>query len=340
MSNKNGDGFNNLAARRFKIPDKVDLMSQKDVFHILDTDFTVILDQITQFRINHGKFPKYLPNAFANISTALWFHDYIMDNVAVKVVTKKRGKKVKKKKIDKINPKKLKFRMKTELTDEDLESLRFILADIYKKSLTNFYSGQTQEIEARMKYLGDAFARICPKQYAIARQLGRSKDKTKELIIQVYGDPVQNMRYVCKLFDEAKGDVSDKKKLKIMKSLYGEERFVCAVGAAMTLSKNDSDCIAMLFEYMMSKKKDKKRAPYLKAYAEAYKANKNSNYRMQDPAVWKKNKKLYRMLGEFDEGFKKSYKHLKPKEKDNPLVGSRDPKPHKMPRGESTKHKP
>lgn len=338
MSNKNGGDFNNLAARRFKVPDKIDGMSQKDVFSILETDIKTILDQITRFRVDHGKFPKYVPNMFANISTALWFHEYVMDNVTVKAVNRK-GKKVKLKKAFKSNSKKVKFKVKSDLSDEDLESLRFILADAYKKSLTNFYAAQTQEFESRMKYLSNAFAYLSPKQYAIARLLGRSKTKTKELIIQVYGDPVQNMRYVAKLVDEAKGDISDKKKLKILRALYGKSRFITAVGAAMTVTKNDSDCIASCFEFMM-KKKETKRALYLKAYAEAYKINKSSNFRMQDPSVWKKNKRLYKMLGEYDEGFKKSYKGLKPKKSDdNMLAGTRPPMPHKMPKEGRPKRK-
>jgi len=288
MSKNNGGDFNNLAAKRFKMIDKVDLMPQEDIYDILSSDIDTILDQVTQHRTSHGRYPKYLPNAFANISTPQWFYKYIMDHITVK-----KGRKI-----------------KSDLSPDEVESLRFIMADIYKKSLTNYYQYQTLEFEPRMKYLSKAFVHLCPDQYKLAKKLGLNASKTRELIIQVYGDPVQNMKYVCRIFDES--NLSDKKKLKLLKKLYGKQRFVRAVGAAMTISKNDSDCIAMLFDLMMSKK-PKKRAPYLLAYARAFKANKTYNFRMSEQESYQKNKKLFKGLGQCDKGFVKSYKVLKPK---------------------------
>lgn len=285
MSRKNNGEFQNLAAKRFKRLEKVDTMSQDEIFGILETDISTILGQITNYRVNHGKFPQYLPNAFANLSTALWFHLYVKEHCKIK-----------------------KGKLKTDLSKDDIKSLKFILADIYKKSAINFYAQQTQEFERRNELISKTFKRLSPKQYALAKKFGLSKAKTRELIIQIHGDPVSNMRFVYKLIDQADPTMSEKKKLKLLKKLY-DDRFIDAVGAAMTISKNDSDTLAMLFEYV-NKKKTKKRAPYILAYAEAYKENKSYNFRMTEPKFYKKNKKLFKELVEVDIGFEKAVNKL------------------------------
>lgn len=285
---KGGGDFNNRAAKKFKQMDRVDQIPQDEVFEVLDEDISTILEQVKANRNRQGKFPTYVPNMFANLSTALWFKDYVDEHVKVKKKTK----------------------IKSDLTEDDLESLRQILADAYKKSATNFYQNQTQEFKDRNELIGEAFIKLYPGVYHMTKKLGLNKSQRRELAIQIYGDPVNNMKFVHKLFNNS--SVSDKKKLKLLKKMYGKKRFITAVGAAMTVDSNNSDCIAMLYEYMMSKKK-KKRAPFIMAYAIAYKKNKSSNFRLSGGEFYSKNKPIIKELKQCDIGFKKAFKNLKAK---------------------------
>lgn len=289
MSKNKGGDFQNRAAKRFKTPDKVDLMSQQEIFEIFDEDIETILDQVTAARNHSGKYPVYVTqNAFVNLSTPLWFSLYVKDHCKVS----KKGK------------------LKTDLTDDQIESLKSILADAYKKSATNQYSQQTQEFKDRNKILGKTFIILEPRIYKLAKKLKLSSSQTRDLTIQVYGDPVNNMRFIHKLFNHS--PLPEEKKLKICKKMYGKERFIDAVGAAMTVDSNTSDFLVTLYEYMMDKK-TRKRAPYVLAYARAYKKNKSCNYRLQGGEFYKKNRKLIKELKELDIGFKKAFKNLKPK---------------------------
>jgi hypothetical protein len=146
--------------------------------------------------------------------------------------------------------------------------------------------------------------------YKTTKKLGLSKSQRRDLCIQVYGDPVNNMKYIHKIFNHSA--MSDKKKLKICREMYGKKRFIDAIGAAMTVDINNSDFLASAYDYMMGLK-IRKRAPYVMAYARAYKKNKTSNYRLQGGDFYKKNRKLIKELKEIDIGFKKAFKNLKPK---------------------------
>ncbi len=313
--NKGGSGFDNRAARRFAKIERVDQMSQQEVFEILDGDITTILAQYTAARERQGKFPQYMANAFANLSTALWVKRYVDANIKVKV-KKKKGK------VKSVS-------IRTSLSEDEVESLRVMIADAYKKSASNVYSQQTQEYLDRNKLLSKAFIKLCPELYLLTKKLcvrvkrrpldddkkrrrALTKAERRDLTIQVYGDPVSNMRFVRKLFD--KSPLSDKKKLKLMKAMYGD-RFPMAVGAAMTVDNNSSDCLAMLYEHLMKSKK-KKRADYVLAYAVAFKKNKTYNFRLEGGEFYKRNKKFCKELAkEWDIGFKKAFAKLKPKRK-------------------------
>jgi hypothetical protein len=285
--NKGGD-FQNRAAKRFKTPDKVDLMPQQEIFEIFDEDIETILDQVTAARNHTGKYPVYVTqNAFVNLSTPLWFSLYVKDHCKVK-----------------------KGKLKTDLSEDQIESLKSILADAYKKSATNQYSQQTQEFKDRNKIIGKTFIILSPKVYMLTKKLKLTKSQRRDLTIQIYGDPVNNMRFIHKLFNHS--PISEEKKLKLCKKMYGKNRFIDAVGAAMTVDSNTSDFLVTLYEYMMSKK-TKKRAPFVLAYARAYKKNKSSNYRLSGGEFYKKNRKLIKELKSLDIGFKKAFKNLKPK---------------------------
>lgn len=270
MSRKKGGGgdFKNRAAKRFK--DKVDQMSQREVFEILDEDIETILDQMTAHREHRGTFPTYIGNAFANISTAVWFSEYVIDHVKVK-----------------------KGYLKTDLTKAQVESLKSILADAYRKSCSGVFANQSQEYSERNALITAAFVKLSPATYRESKKLeGLTRSNREELTIQVFGDPVYNFRYVHKIIN--KSTVSDKKKMKYLKRVYGK-RFTAMVGAAMTTEGNNSDCLAMLFEHIGNTKK-KKRGKYLQAYAEAYKKNYPSRYFRLDKSFYEDNKKLIKLL--------------------------------------------
>ena len=287
--NKNNGKFSNRAARRFNDLAKIDTMEQSEIFEILAEDMKVMLDQVTAFRDHkpNSPYPQYIGNAFANLSTPLFFAEYVDEHVKVK----KKGKKI-----------------KTDLDEAEIESLRTIIADAYKKSATNFYANQLQEFTERNELLSKTFVKLCPEIYRMTKKFdGLSKSQRRDPTIQIYGDPAYNMRFIHKLINQS--TLSDKKKLKLLKKLYGKKRFVKAVGAAMTVEGNNSDCLAMLFEYMVSLKK-KKRAKYLKAYADAYKKAKSKYFRI-DKNFYDDNRGIIKELGRLDIGYKKAFKDLK-----------------------------
>ena len=289
MSNKRngGDGFNNRAARKFREMNRVDLISQSEIFEILDDDMETILKQVTNARehINGAKYPKYVANMFANLSTPLYFWRYVKDHVKTK-----------------------KGKWKTDLEESDIESLKTLLAEAYKKSVTGAYSNQGMEWADRNRLILKAFERLTsPKKRKLAESLGLDKHQTRTLLIQVYGDPKHNMKYVHKLFNASQK--SDKKKFKVFFKLYGKRRFVDAVGAALTVNSADSDFLAMVFEFFRDLSL-KKRAPYLMAYAEAFKLNGSTYHQFTDQFA-KENKKLIRELKMLDIGYKKAFKNLR-----------------------------
>lgn len=280
-----GNNFPNRAARKFSDNPKIDRLSQDEIFEILDEDIDVILQQITDHRNHKGKYPTYTTQMFGNLSTPLWFWKYIKKNVK----SKKKGK------------------LKTDLSEDQIESLKQLLANAYKSSATNQY-GQPLEFEERNELLSKAFERLDPKNRKLAKQLkGLNENQVRDLLIQVYTDPVLNMRYVHRIINESTS--SDKKKLKILKKMYGD-RFVMAVGAAMTIESNRSDCIEMLFQYVKNMKA-KKRAPYVRAYAEAFKTNGTHNSARINKEFKYKNRKIIRELKAIDIGYKKAFKNLK-----------------------------
>ena len=292
--NKGGDAnFSNRACRKFKDNQKAHLISQMEVFEILQEDMSTILKQISDNlnRVNGAKYPTYTVQMFSNLSVPLYFSEFIKDHVKPNF---KKGK------------------IKTDLSDDEIHALKHLLADIYKRSATGVYQAQLMEAEERNKYLAKSFEQLDPKRRKAARKLGLSKKDTRDLLIQTYGDPVRNFRFVCRLFD--KSNVSEKEKLNILRKLY-KKRFVDAVGAALATEGNKSDCLYMLFQFV-DDKKAKKRAPYIRAYAEAFKQT-ETHYGQINNAFKHKNRKIIRELKEVDIGYKKAFKNLWGEKKEN-----------------------
>ena len=236
-----------------------------------------------------AKYPEYVVNMFGNLSTCLYFSNYI----------KAHSKYSKKKKT-----------YKTDLSEDDIISLKQILADAYKKSATNYFSEMTMEFTDRNKLLSKAFIIIDWDNYRLSKKLGLKDAQRRDLCIQIFGDPAYNMRYIHKIVNCSPLD--DEKRFKIIRKMYGKKRFVDAVGAAMTIDANNSDFITYLVEYVMKMKKTKKRAPYLLAYANAFKTNKTTNFRLINEKFYRKNKKLIKeLVNEVDIKYKKAFKQIK-----------------------------
>lgn len=289
----------NRAARVFKDVDRIDQMSQKEIFSIFDEEIEMMMNQVILNRKRSGERPNYIVNAFANLSTALWFYIYVDENV--KVNTKKKE-------------------VRTSLKEDQIEALKWILAEAYRKSATNYFAKQADEFHDRDELISKAFVKLEPRLYELSKKLKLMKlkprknpkapdpvtgisnveklvpddEKTRELAIHLYNNPRSDFRFIHRIFNES--EVSDKKKLKLLKEMYGD-RFVRAVGAAFTVDNNNSDCLAMLYEYFEGlKKKSNKRADIIMAYAEAYKANRRTYYRLTREKFYKNNKKIIKAL--------------------------------------------
>ena len=279
---KNKSKFNNRAAKRFNDLAKIETMPQDEIFDILFGDIETIMSQFTDYR-NHkpnSSFPNYMGNAFANLSTALFFYKFVKSQVKVK-----------------------KGKVKTDLTKDEVESLRMIIADAYKKSVTNFFQNQQLDHDDRMKLLGKTFKILSPKLYKLTGKLeGLTNSQRRSLAIQVYGDPVHNFKYIHKVFNNSV--IPEKKKIKLLMEMYGK-RFPKAIGAALTVDSNASECIAAIFSYV-DKLKKRRRAPFIKAYAEAYKKNKTRYFQINQEFV-DRNKPIIRELRKMDIGFKKAF---------------------------------
>lgn len=294
MSKGKGPKFTNRAARKFAEMNKVDTLSQEEVYKILGEDIKTMLDQVTAFRQHKPGAvpPNYIGNAFANISTSLFFYEFVKEHVKIKI---KKGKLKK---------------FKHDFDKDELESLRSIIADAYKKSVSNVYVNQVQEHNDRNKLLTKTFAMLDPKTFLRTRKLkGLTKAQCRELAVQVYGDPIYNFRFIHKMFNLVT-EVSDKKKIRILKELYGK-RFVRAMGAAMTVENNQSDILGAIFNFIDRKKK-MKRAKYLRAYAEAYKRTKTHYFQINQD-FYDRNKPIIKELKVVDLGYKKAFKGLKSK---------------------------
>ena len=82
--NKNkSSGFNNYAAKKFSDVNKVPKLSQYKIMGILESDMEIMIEQVTKNRAGEkdAKYPQYITNGFANLSTAKLFYDYIKENV-------------------------------------------------------------------------------------------------------------------------------------------------------------------------------------------------------------------------------------------------------------------
>lgn len=296
MSKKGKGGFANRAARRFADMTKVELMSQDEIYDILKSDLKDILEQVTVARRGEGPYPAYIGNAFANVSAALFMYEFAKENVKAE-----KGKK--------------RIRVKTPLSDDELESLRHIVSEAFKKSERREYEAQALDYDLRQKYLGKAFAKLSPAQYAMVKELPTlTKPERLSLLVNTYGDPTFTVRRVRVLMDKVGGAtdggvrMTDEEKLEFLRELYGPN-FDQFVGAAMTVGdsmSSDSDLLLALFKFMDGCKKKRKRR-ILAYYATAYKRVKGVPFYRMNGSFFGDNERLIKKLVKSDAGFKKAF---------------------------------
>lgn len=291
MSKNKGGGdnpsFENRACKRFRENKNIGVMSQSEIFEILDEDLETILGQITDSRQRRGKYPRYAEQMFVNLSVPYYFYKY-----AKKHIKTKKGEVICKK-----------------LDADALESMRQLIASVYRLTFdrnNGMFNGQILDADDRNKYLLRTFHILSEPQYKVAKKLGLSRKDTEALIIQIYGKPEKSMSRIHTKFSDS--SISEKKKLKIFKKLYGD-RFVQACGCVMCMESTRSDFISTIFNYV-NKHKKKKRAKFLKAYADAFKHMQCHNYQVNAQFAHD-NRKLIDGLLYLDVGYRKAFRNLK-----------------------------
>ena len=171
MGKGKGDGYQNLAAKRFKDVQKTALMSEEEVYHILQKDLEVILDQMTAHRESQRqaemkrngekvkgarkgfvKFPNYTKNMFANLSVAKCFYELVGEW--------KKGN--------------------ISFTKEQRESIKMLLASAYIETISRNKIYPVRDDEYRCEYLCEAFRKLDKKHYKIAHKLTSAEIKSKE----------------------------------------------------------------------------------------------------------------------------------------------------------------
>lgn len=334
MGKNKNDGFGNLAAKRFKDPQQVALMSEEEVYDILMKDIEVIMDQLWAYaesqnrgsyherkkkhlKFGFAKYPDYTKNMFANLSTAKFIYEY-----------------VELWKDDEI-----------QLNKHQREALKLMVSTAYRDTISKAKVYPALDDEDRCKFLCEAFRMLDKKHFKLAKKLTESdtkngsrklkrpdEDKSREeirkeremrkrkaythaceLIIQAYQDPKYGIRAVVREFD--KRAISDKKKLKLLKKLYGD-RYLTACGCILGIEGGSSDMVSMIKE-VMRKMKKKEVKKVLRAFGDYYKQFGKRSFLM-DARFYKKYKKTIKKLIREDIGYKKAFAGLKdaaPKEK-------------------------
>lgn len=271
MSKKGKGDFQNRAAKKFADVGKIDLLSESEIYNLLNDELDTILLQITENRAHRGKFPVYAGNMFANISSAKYIEKYARVNA-------------------------------DELEAEEKESLKLLIAQGFKDSVMNRFQAQSLENQDRNDFLRNAFAKLASGKLRAAKKLKLDGEKTKELIIQVYLEPKYGIKQVCRLFDAS--EVSDKKKLRIFSKLYGK-RTAEAMGATLCVDTHGSGFVGLIFNTIMKSNK-KKRLKYLRHYAETFKKLKRFNFLLKGD-FFVKNKRIIKKLIKEDHGYKKAF---------------------------------
>lgn len=296
MSKNKNNNFQNYAAKRFAQIEKIDQYAENDIFDILSKELPIILRQITSAK-SGAQYPEYAVNMFANISAAKFVYQYVQTW-----------------------DKQIRKTGDSDLMDiTDVKALRDLVSEAFIRR--DKFVNQKMEEKDRNKLLLKTYAMLDPVGVKRAKKLKLSKKLTIELALRIRKPAKFTIDRVGKLFDMS--TVSDKKKLKVLKKLTRtDKKFADYIGAALTISKSVTDFVGMAYDVVMPKKETKKgkmtkkimkrRMPYLRAYATAFKKRRMYNTILTDN-FYKQNKKLIKKLIDEDLGFKKAFKILKSK---------------------------
>lgn len=326
MGKKNRGDFQNLAAKRFRDIDHVIVMSEEEVYDILQKDMVTILSQVHDYqesqdagsyherkkannRKGFASYPNYTKNMFANLSAVKFFYEVaqLWDSGDMDLTKAQR------------NAVKLLFatayrdtvgknKMYPAADDVDrctmiCETFRILDKKQYKRALkltsylTNKQSRTQTKEETRTKKEIAADKR--------ARKL-KSKVAAAELAINLFQNPKYTARAVAREFDRR--SMPEKKKYKLLKKMYGD-RFLVACGSFLAVEGSSSDIVGLIRDKVL--KMDKKdRTKVLRAYADDYKQFGKRNF-LVDSKFYEKNKKIIKKLIGLDIGYKKAFEAMK-----------------------------
>lgn len=284
MSNKkNKSQFSNLLANRFNDPRRVELMSEEEVYKVMNKDFETLLKQLSDNlnQVAGAKYPVYAANMFHNPSTARYIYDYVKQN-------------------------------KDEIKQDENEllAIRHLIAVGYKDNMSKQYYHQDDAI--RSELLLSAFKMISKSRIKLAKQLkltGKDKDTKLEAATAVAIFSYLNMDQITKVATMInKSEVKNKRKHEIFKKLYGK-RYKSAYGALFTISR-DNDFVFYMYE-KFGKMNKKRRYKVLFEYATHYKKTKQRYPFIESDTFLKENKKIIKKLAKEDIGFKKAFTSYK-----------------------------
>ena len=328
---KKNDGYQNFAAKRFKDPQRVTTMSEEEIYDILEKDIFTILKQLADYqecqnagsyherkkKKNHKGFvnyPNYTKNMFNNLSAAKFIYEF--------VECWKNGD--------------------IELRKPQREALKMLISTAYRDTISKNKIYPIMDDDDRCVYLCEAFRMLDKKNYKLALKLTKAEtkkasklrrpeeNKTKqerkeeeklrkakakahacELIIQAYQDPKHGCRSVVREFD--KRNMPDKKKLKLLKKLYGD-RYYEACGCILGIEGGSSDMVATVKD-QLNKMKKKERKKVLRAFGDYFKQFGKRSF-LLDSRFYDKHKKIIKKLISEDIGYKKAFIGLKEKKPD------------------------
>ena len=328
--NKNGGGFDNIAASKFSDMRRVSCMTEFEIVEILNKDFKTVLAQIVANRRGDkkAKYPEYIRNAFANISTARYMY------IAVKDAIKVSGKKIK----------------KSKLTFPQIDAMRVMIADAIVSSNRAMYQSEQADQGRRNYLLEKTYRRLDPRRINMARKLFKctkvdgeeiSKDivdrRATVLCAAMYLDPAMEVSQAIRILGEVNTSLDRDKVMKIIKKLLKMTkdeykirrskdlalglnrdpayiggcyvRFAEFVGYAFTVDRSNSSIIELLIDFVSNTKKNDRKI-FIMAFGNAYKRYKKANFHLCTTEFYEQNRKIFKKLADMDIGYKKAFEAI------------------------------
>lgn len=328
--NKNGGGFDNIAASKFSDMRRVSCMTEFEIVEILNKDFKTVLAQIVANRRGDkkAKYPEYIRNAFANISTARYMY------IAVKDAIKVSGKKIK----------------KSKLTFPQIDAMRVMIADAIVSSNRAMYQSEQADQGRRNYLLEKTYRKLDPRRINMARNLFKGakvdgEEISKEIVDRratvlcaaMYLDPAMEVSQVIRILGEINTSLDRDKVMKIIKKLLKMTkdeykirrskdlalglnqdpayiggcyvRFAEFVGYAFTVDRSNSSIIELLIDFVSNTKKNDRKI-FIMAFGNAYKRYKKANFHLCTTEFYEQNRKIFKKLEDMDIGYKKAFEAI------------------------------